>query len=231
MLYKANSMKTLLKSILLVLVIMSVTHTATAGKKVVRFTASEPDAKIYVDGKLMGSGQLEIMIPPYACVAVKIEKVGYLDGLIEFCNKPNYSPPPKTYFYQMEKDDAYDASVSTDVANVDIEVKTTKKEDDAWKLLSQIITTYFDVLEVTDKNTGYLRTAWVVQTFKQKTIRTRIIVKLASTDPLAYKIKLVSEVANSNQVSVKSDEMFKEWDRILRKYREVIHEAQTRLGS
>ena len=84
--------------------------------------------KIYVDGKLMGSGQLEIMIPPYACVAVKIEKVGYLDGLIEFCNKPNYSPPPKTYFYQMEKDDAYDASVSTDVANVDIEIKTTKKE-------------------------------------------------------------------------------------------------------
>ena len=224
-------MKNILKSVILIIAVMAISLSATAGKKVVKFTVSEPDAKIYVDGKMMGSGQLEILIPPYACVNVKVEKLGYLLGLIEFCNKPGITPPPKTYFYQMEKDDAYDATEATDVANVDIEIKTTKKEDDAWKLLSQIITTYFDVLEVTDKNTGYLRTAWVVQTFKQKTIRTRIIVKLASTDPLAYKIKLVSEVANASQVSVKSDELFKEWDRILRKYKEVIHEAQTRLGS
>ena len=231
MLYKTNPMKTLLKSTLLVLAIMAVSHTVMAGKKIVHFTVSEPDAKIYVDGKMMGSGELDVMILSHECVTVKVEKVGYLNGTIEFCYKPNYTPPPKTYFYQMEKDDAYDASEATDVANVDIEVKTTKKEDDAWKLLSQIITTYFDVIEVTDKNTGYLRTAWVVQTFKQKTIRTRIIIKLASTDPLAYKIKLVSEVANAGQVSVKSDELFKEWDRILRKYQEVIHEVQTRLGS
>ncbi len=224
-------MKNILKSVLLIISVMAITFSASAGKKVVKFTVSEPDAKIYVDGKMMGSGQLEILIPPYACVNVKIEKMGYLIGLIEFCNKPGITPPPKTYFYQMEKDDAYDATEATDVANVDIEIKTTKKEDDAWKLLSQIITTYFDVLEVTDKNTGYLRTAWVVQTFKQKTIRTRLIVKLASTDPLAYKIKLVSEVAGASQVSVKSDELFKEWDRILRRYKEIIREAQTRLGS
>ncbi len=224
-------MKNILKSVLLIISVMAITFSASAGKKVVKFTVSEPDAKIFVDGKMMGSGQLEILIPPYACVNVKIEKMGYLIGLIEFCNKPGITPPPKTYFYQMEKDDAYDATEATDVANVDIEIKTTKKEDDAWKLLSQIITTYFDVLEVTDKNTGYLRTAWVVQTFKQKTIRTRLIVKLASTDPLAYKIKLVSEVAGASQVSVKNDELFKEWDRILRRYKEIIREAQTRLGS
>jgi hypothetical protein len=48
---------------------------------------------------------------------------------------------------------------------------------------------------------------------------------------LAYKIKLISEVANSEKVSVKSDEMFMDWDRVLRKYREIIREAQTRLGS
>ena len=58
-----------------------------------------------------------------------------------------------------------------------------------------------------------------------------MIVKLASTSPLGYKIKLISEVANSGQVSVKSDELFKDWDRILRKYREIIREAQTRLAS
>ena len=102
---------------------------------------------------------------------------------------------------------------------------------DAWKLMSQIIETYFDVIEVTDRETGYLRTAWVAQTFKQRTIRTRMIVKLGSTDPLTYKIKLVSEQAGAAQTSVKNDELFKEWDRVLRKYKEVIHEIQTRLGS
>lgn len=216
---------------MLVLAVMAISLTASAGKKVVRFTCSEPDARIFVDGKMLGSGQIEIMVPAYECVNVKVEKVGYLTGLIEFCNKPNVSPPPKTYFHKMEKDDAFDASEATDVANVDIEIKTNKKEDEAWKLLSQIITTHFDVIEVTDKATGYLRTAWVVQSFKQKTVRTRIIVKLASVDPLAYKIKLVSEIADAPLVSVKNDELFKEWDRILRKYKEIITEAQARLSN
>ncbi len=202
-----------------------------AGKKEIKFSVSEPDAKIYVDGKLMGSGQLVITVPAYACVVVKVEKLSYLTGTVEFCNKPDFTPPPKSYYYQMEKDDAYDASEATDMANIDIEIRTTKTEVEAWKLLSQIITSYFDVIEVTDRETGYLRTSWVVQSFKQQTVRTRIIVKLGESDPLTYKIKLVSEVANSGQASVKSDEMFKEWDRILRKYREVIHEIQTRLKS
>jgi hypothetical protein len=58
-----------------------------------------------------------------------------------------------------------------------------------------------------------------------------LIVKLGSTDPLTYKIKLVSEQSGMPQTSVKSDELFKEWDRVLRKYKEIIHEIQTRLGS
>jgi hypothetical protein len=202
-----------------------------AGKKEVRFSVSEPDAKIFIDGKMMGTGQIEIIIPSYACVTVKVEKPAFLTTTIEFCNKPNFTPPPKTYYMQLERDDSYDASEATDIANIDIEIKTKKSEVDAWKLLSQIITSYFDVIEVTDRETGYLRTSWVAQTFKQRTIRTRMIVKLGSSDPLTYKIKLVSEYSNAAQTSVKNDEMFKEWDRVLRKYKEVIHEIQTRLGS
>ncbi len=215
----------------MVIAVMAISINSFAGKKVVRFSSSEADAKIFVDGKLMGSGQMEIIIPAYACVTVKVEKSAFLTGIIEFCNKPNFTPPPKTYYMQLEKDDAYDASEATDIANLDIEIKTSKTEIEAWKLLSQIITTYFDVVEVTDRETGYLRTAWTAQTFKQRTIRTRMIVKLGSTDPLTYKIKLVSEYANTAQTSVKSDELFKEWDRVLRKYKEVIHEIQTRLGN
>jgi hypothetical protein len=228
---KLRIMKRTATFFVILLLVLTAGVNVYAGKKEVRFSVSEPDAKIYVDGKLMGSGQLVITIPAYACVVVKVEKLSFLTGTVEFCNKPDFTPPPKTYYYPMEKDDAYDASDATDMANIDIEIKTTKSEVEAWKLLSQIITSYFDVIEVTDRETGYLRTSWVVQSFKQQTVRTRIIVKLGESDPLTYKIKLVSEVANSGQISVKSDEFFKEWDRILRKYREVIHEVQTRLGS
>ena len=224
-------MKSILKISFVIIAFVAISLTSFAGKKVVRFSCSESDAKIFVDGKLMGNGQLEIIIPSYACIMVKVEKSAFLTGIIEFCNKPDFAPPPKTYYMQLEKDDSYDASEATDMANLDIEIKTSKTEIEAWKLLSQIITSDFDVVEVTDRETGYLRTAWVAQTFKQRTIRTRMIVKLGSTDPLTYKIKLVSEYANTAQTSVKSDELFKEWDRVLRKYKEIIHEVQTRLGN
>lgn len=224
-------MKNLMKTGFLLFLSLTLSLSVIAGKKMVRFGVSEPDVKIYIDGKLMGSGQIDIIVPSNACVTIKVEKIGFLLENITFCNKPNYAPPPKTYYLEMKKDDAFDASEATDMANIDMEIKTRKPEIDAWKLISQIITSYFDVIEVTDRETGYLRTSWVLQTFKQNTVRTRLIIKLGSTDPLTYKIKLVSEQSGMPQTSVKSDELFKEWDRVLRKYKEVIHEIQTRLGS
>jgi hypothetical protein len=207
-----------------------ISSAAFAGKKIVKLGVSEPDAKIFLDGKLMGTGQLDIVVLSNSCVNLKIEKVGFLTERITFCNKPSYAPPPKTYYVEMKKDDAFDATEASDMANIDIEIKTNKPEIEAWKLISQIITSYFDVIEVTDRETGYLRTSWVLQTFKQNTIRTRMIVKLGSSDPLTYKVKLISEQSGQPQTSVKSDELFKEWDRVLRKYKEIINEVQTRLA-
>ncbi|MGB0165319.1 MAG: hypothetical protein ACPF8V_00560, partial [Luteibaculum sp.] len=132
---------------------------------------------------------------------------------------------------KMQEDDAFIASVSSDIANVDINITTDLEEKEAWRLMSQIITTYFDIIEITDRETGYLRTAWTVQSFKQNTIRTRLIVKLGSTDPLTYRVKVVSEQSNEAATSAKSDERFSAWDRILRKYEGSIGELQSRLGA
>jgi hypothetical protein len=223
-------MRQITKVFLLLLALAMISSAAFAGKKIVKLGVSEPDAKIFLDGKLMGTGQLDIVVLSNSCVNLKIEKVGFLTERITFCNKPSYAPPPKTYYVEMKKDDAFDATEASDMANIDIEIKTNKPEIEAWKLISQIITSYFDVIEVTDRETGYLRTSWVLQTFKQNTIRTRMIVKLGSSDPLTYKVKLISEQSGQPQTSVKSDELFKEWDRVLRKYKEIINEVQTRLA-
>jgi len=224
-----NYIKSSLTFLIFGLLFLGLSNPAFAGKKKILFSTSEPDAQIYIDGKLMGSGQVEVIVLSNSCVTVRVEKIGFLIETINFCNKKGSATPPKSYYVQMRRDDAYDASVQTDVANIDIEIKTSLEELDAWKLLSQIITSYFDVLEVTDRETGYLRTAWVVQSFQQNTIRSRVIVKLGNSDPLAYKVKVVSEESRAPGTSVKSDELFREWDRVLRKFENIQEELRTRL--
>lgn len=200
------------------------------GKKKIELGTSENDAEIYINGKLVGKGQAVITVPNDDCVTVIAKKIGFLTERIEFCNKKDMTKPPKTHYIEMQRDDAYDASIQTDIANVDIEIQVgDMTKDEAWKLINQIVLTYIDVIEMTDKETGYLRTAWSLKTFLQNSVRTRIIVKEASEDPLVFKVKLISEASGLPMVSVKSDELFKEWDRVLRSYSNVISEFQARV--
>jgi len=199
------------------------------GKRKIAFGVSESDAEIYINGKLLGKGNLEVVVPSTSCVTVIVKKVGFLIEKIEFCNKKGMAKPPKSYYMELVRDDAFDASIQTDIANVDIELRCTISKDKAWKLLNQIILSNIDVIEMTDKETGYVRTAWSLKTFKQNTIRTRIIIKQTSDEPLTFKVKLVSEESRMALTSVKSDELYKEWDRVLRSYSNVIPELQARI--
>ncbi|MDT0645803.1 hypothetical protein RM545_03810 [Zunongwangia sp. F260] len=200
------------------------------GKKKVKVGVSETDAEIYVNGKLLGKGSTEVLVPKNSCVTVVTKKTGFLNETIEFCNQKGMTKPPRTHYVKMRNDDAFDASVQTDIANVDIEIKVNAMDkNQAWKLINQIVLNYIDVIEMTDKETGYLRTAWSLQTFEQNTIRTRMIVKESSTNPLRFKVKLVSEESGDSMTSVKSDHLYKEWDRVLRSYNNVISEFQARI--
>tara|TARA_R110000787_G_scaffold81036_2_gene175883 strand:- start:42471 stop:42686 length:216 start_codon:yes stop_codon:yes gene_type:complete len=64
---------------------------------------------------------------------------------------------------------------------------------------------------MTDKETGYLRTSWSLKAFRQNTVRTRMIIKESSSEPLVFKVKLISESSGLPMTSVKSDELYKEW--------------------
>lgn len=223
-------MKNSIKLFLLLTLFMGLFATdAIAGKKKIIVSASQNDAKIYVDGVLSGTGQVNIVVLDNSCVTVKAEKTGYLQAVITFCNRKNAADLPKSYYIEMVRDDSYDASIQTDIANIDMEVRAGKNYNDSWRLVNQIVASYIDAIEITDKETGYIRTSWEVQSFSQNTIRTRIIVKLGSDDPLTFKIKLVSEYSTAPLTSVKSDELFREWDRVLRKYANLMSEVQSRL--
>ena len=205
-------------------------HTISSAQTV-KISASESDASIVINGQNVGSGNYKLKLESKECYKVKVSKPGYLHYEATVCGKKAGPEAPKSIYFEMKKDDAEEASVKTDQANIDFEIEVNKDLEmlEAWKLTTQIVTDYFDAIEVSDKETSYLRTAWSVQSFQQNTIRTRLIIKLAKSVPLTFKLKLNSEYSGSNSTSVKADEQFRDWDRILRKYKNVISDFSTRL--
>lgn len=199
--------------------------------RLVKVESTPNDAEIKVDGKIVGIGSYDLKVSENNCVEIIVSKESFLTVRKNYCNSKDYQQPPYRDHIQLVEDEAYKTSISTDLANVNFTVVVNPKisEDEAWKLISTIVTTEFDVLEVVDKETGYMRTAWQVQSFNGKsTIRTRVFVKLGDSNPLKYVIKISSERADG-LVSVKDDQEFEEWNRILKKYQNIIEEAQSRL--
>lgn len=203
--------------------------------RLVKITTNPNDAVIELAGKRVGTGSYDLKVSKNACVEIRISKDGFVRYIKNYCNQTNMQEPPVSDFVEMTVDEAYTSSVSSDLANVRITVpvNTAYTPEESWRILSSIITRYFDILETVDFNTGYLTTSWQVQNFQSSIIRTRVIVSSGgNSDQLAYAIKLISQEAyldGQNQVTVKDDEKFEDWARILKKYEGLIEEIQARL--
>ncbi len=203
--------------------------------RLVKITTNPNDAVIEIGGKTVGTGSYDLKVPKNGNVEIRVKKDGFVRYVKNYYNQANMQEPPITDFIEMTVDEAYTSSVSSDLANVRITVpvNTAYKAEESWRILSSIITRYFDILETVDFNTGYLTTSWQVQNFQSSIIRTRVIVSSGgNSDQLAYAIKLISQEAyldGQNQVTVKDDEKFVDWARILKKYEGLIEEVQARL--
>lgn len=193
-----------------------------------------PASRIFVNQKMAGIGSFAVQVADGGCVKVRVEQASYLPYDREYCAQPNAPPPPFEDNVSLKQDDSYAASVASDQANVNVTIEVGKgfTEEQAWRLMSSIVLSHFDVLENSDSQTGYLRTAWQLKTYGENNdvvIRTRIIVKRSNDQPLRYAIKIVSERNRFAGVSVKDDENFVPWDRLLNTYKDVIGEVQSRL--
>lgn len=220
----------LLSSAIILSLLLGVSSNTYAGKKKCIVSCSEPDAEIYSNGTLVGKGSVVIIIEAYGKVLVEFKKIGFLKEEVTIGNGGRGDPPyQKSFHMKMRVDDAFQASSSTDIANVYLELPISKGVDEGWKLIQRVILDYFDVIETNDKETGYMRTAWKVQQFTQAVIRTRVVVKAYKDEPLVYKFKLISEISRHAGTSAKADEMFKEWDRVLRKFEPLATELPSRV--
>lgn len=206
-----------------------ITENISLKDRQVSIRTTPEDASIKIDGRIMGSGEYKVRVPYNQCVEVIVEKSGFVISKKNYCNEDGVQPPPVSEHLILKIDEAFTSSVQSDQANLNFTIETGKPEEDAWKILSQITMSYFDNIELADKETGYIRTSWNTKNFLNNTIRTRIIVKQADISPLKYTIKLVSEYSGEAKTSVKEDESFTPWDRVLNTYKDVISEYQSRL--
>lgn len=197
----------------------------------VKITTNPQSAKIYVNGVKMGAGSLVVTVPSNECVTVQVSEDGYLYEERTYCKKRGITPPPKTDYIQLDIDDSYTSSVQSEYANIDIslDVRKDRTKAEAWKIIVATILGKFDVLEMNDEKSGYLRTNWIGVTYKRNTVRMRLIVKQASEEPLQYKMKFITEISPRSGTSFTADEQFSPFGRILKKFDGFHDEMTTKL--
>jgi len=187
------------------------------------------DVSIKINGRYVAKGEYNVKIAKGDCVEVTAEKEGSVGVRKKYCNQDNAPLLPIIDHIDLVADETFAVSIPSEFVNINNIVDIGNKDIDAWKVMSQIVMSYFDVIEVTDKATGYLRTAWSVKSFPNNTIRTRIIVKVADSSSLKYVVKLCSEYSGKSGSNVNDDSLYSEWHRVLETYKNVVNDIQTRL--
>jgi hypothetical protein len=217
-------------SILTILFSAIFCYLSIASEKVT-VTTDPQTARIYVNGILTGTGKIVVTIPKGETLTVEVRMEGYVQETRTYSNKKNFTDPPSRDYIQLQPDESYTSTILSDVANNELvmNVKAGRTKEEAWKIIVNTILNKFDVLENNDATSGYLRTSWVGATFRANTIRTRLIVKLSSEEPLVYKIKFVSEASGKSGTSFSADEQYKPFNRILKTYDGFLDELMTKL--
>jgi hypothetical protein len=199
--------------------------------RLVMVRTTPENATIKINDKYIGKGEYNVKIPKGECVEVTAEKEGSISVRKNYCNQDNAPIIPVVDKIELDTDETFAMSSPSDSVNINniIEINPNHSEADSWKIMSQIVMNVFDVIEVTDKATGYLRTAWLVKSFPNNTIRTRIIVKVADSSKLKFAVKLCSEASGKRGSSANDDSLYSEWNRVLSPYKDLLSNIQLRL--
>lgn len=205
----------------------------------VKITVSPSTAKIYVDGNYVGDGTITASVKSKdGFIAVKIEEPGY----VTLETKIYSSDKRKAVAYTLRRDVLFDYTIESGIANHYFTVNVSKdlytvdnngKKDTekVWKLIHQILLNYYDEIQTTDINSGFIQTPWSYKKLTEvdKVIRTRVSVRENGIgDDLTFQIKVSSEM--TSVLGANNAESYKEVNRIVKEIEPIISEFQTRLG-
>lgn len=211
--------------------LLSFSASAFGAKKITVKTIPE-NATIFVDGQAVGEGSY----------TVKFEKDNEL--YIVTATAPGYmgkrfrllkSNPQKSVVIRLNEDEAMAASMGgedgAELANtwMDITCRKGLTEDQVWKRLMNIATSYFSNIEVRDKAAGWIKTNWKPTSFNNQVVRTRLEVRMSFTgeDVITYRARIVSEIKDKECTS---KNCYEQYDRVLKIYQPMIEELQTSVG-
>ena len=96
--------KSFLKAILICLILVSGQQLTSYAQKV-NIIATPATARIYVDGRIKGTGSYTVSVGKKDCVTVEVRDEGYLPEVRTYCNKRGYDAPPKMDNIQLKQDE------------------------------------------------------------------------------------------------------------------------------
>ena len=112
---------------------------------------------------------------------------------------------------------------------MDITCRKGLKEDVIWKRLMNVVTSYFDNVEVRDKSAGWIKTGWAINKFQYETVRTRLEIRMSFTDEdvVSYRARIVTEIKDND---CNGSNCYNKYERTMRRYEPMIQELQTSVG-
>ncbi len=205
--------------------------TANAAKKITIKTIPE-SAQIWIDGQHVGTGTYQVKFDKNnEFYLVSVLAPGYIGRRYRLLK----SNPQKTVVYTLPKSEAYEASSSGEDIGVepnkwmDITCRKGLKEDVIWKRLMNVVTSYFDNVEVRDKSAGWIKTGWAINKFRYETVRTRLEIRMSFTDEdvVSYRARIITEIKDND---CKGSNCYNKYERTMRRYEPMIQELQTSVG-
>ncbi len=201
------------------------------------FSVTPMEARITINGQYYGTGKATIHLEQAGRVSLHVECEGYktLNRNYQYNFKYGYNSGSATYNkgnnyfpIELEKDVSYLkeelAASASDSVNTFIllKVKPGTAPEAAWKSIINVAEDYFEDTNFSKMEYGTLKTQWIPNKTGGKKIRTRLIVRIDSEDPLVFKMKLQSEFSSDPGAFEYDDEKFQAWNSVMNKYKGLI---------
>ena len=220
-------------------IISSVVLLSAEKEKIIKINVQPQEAAIYIDNSFIGYGYGVFSRPKkkkqVAIIRVECDEYSTVHSKFYGADERN------SISFTLMQDGFYRGSASSGLVNrymtiilndkyYNIDKEGKIDVSDAWKLLHQIILSYFPEIEITDAFGGFMQTPWKYKSYlsSSKQMRNRLTVRdITTPDRVAFQIKLSSEVAG--QHAARHGE-FEEIDRLPKELEPLLEELQTRMG-
>lgn len=228
-----------MKKYFFILLLLAFWAVGSTSAKEVKISVTPSTAKIFIDGNYVGDGVVTVPVKmKEGFIVVKMEEQGYVTLETKIYAKDKR----KAVSYVLRRDALYDLTIENGNANKYFTVNVSKdlytidangkrNTEKAWKLIHQILLNYFDEIQTTDLNSGFIQTPWQYKRMAEidKVIRTRVSIReISAGDNLTFQIKVSSEIAPL--LGANYDESYQETIRIIKEFEPIISEFQSRLG-